>query len=278
MGQVFFQDNIPTVVRASSTGLTMAATNNGQPTRITIGGQQYAATSTLSVNTPSSGSLGGLDTGSLGALQLWYVYAVNGISGLALIASLAVPSVGPLLTGQGAGTAYKLVGAFYTDGASTVGSMVNISGVAQTEWFSFTPTGTWITNTTYLGKCRRQGDLLQIMFDIALAGAPTSTTLSLNIPAIGGGVIDTSKYASGTASLNSLGKGEIFRSGTGRMHLDVIGNSTANTVTFESLPTSAAAQHFVDVLNATQPVTFASGDHVFGEFFVPISGWSNTLL
>lgn len=132
--QVLGQDNIPSLVVASTTSVTIAATNQGLPTSITIGGQQYYPASTLTLTTSGTGA-NGLDTGALGAIQLWYVYAIRQATTFvpALVASLTGPATGPLMP-SGYGTAYKLVGAFYTDINNHVGSTVPIAGSAVTAW------------------------------------------------------------------------------------------------------------------------------------------------
>lgn len=70
MAQVLGADNIPVPVVASTTSLTLAATNKGLPSAYQIGGQQYSNTSTLTLNTATTGA-GGLDTGSLGAIPCY---------------------------------------------------------------------------------------------------------------------------------------------------------------------------------------------------------------
>lgn len=123
MGQAF-QENIPSLVRASGTSCTMASTNNAQPTRIQIGGQSYALSASLTLSTASVGA-GGLDVGSLAASQIYYVYAVVNTSTfvVALVASLSVPSAGPLMP-SGYGAAYKWVGGFSTDTGPAVASVL----------------------------------------------------------------------------------------------------------------------------------------------------------
>src|SRR5690606_23294411 len=47
-------------------------------------------------------------------------------------------------------------------------------------WTAFTPTGSWTTNCTYTGFWKRVGDSMFIQYEINLAGAPTSATLTLD--------------------------------------------------------------------------------------------------
>jgi len=127
MAQFFGSENIPSPVVASTTTLTLAATNLGLPTVFLVGGQAYTPSAIITLNTATTGA-NGLDTGALGAIQLWYIYAIvhNSTFVPALVASLAVPSTGPSMP-SGYGTAYKLVGNFNTNGSSQVVSASSAS-------------------------------------------------------------------------------------------------------------------------------------------------------
>lgn len=63
------------------------------------------------------------------------------------------------------------------------------------EWTSFTPTGTWTTNTTYSGLYRQVGDELQLRVYWITSGAPTTANFDVNLPS--GFTIDTSKLPNG---------------------------------------------------------------------------------
>jgi len=135
--QALRQDNIPVVIVNTTTQLRLPATFNGGPTRITVGGRQITLSSQLLLNTGSTGA-GALDAGVLGAVQLWYVYAIlnRTTNTLALLASLSAES--PTMPVNY--TSFKMIGAFYTNGSSLVGSAVSIAGRASSEWMSYTPT------------------------------------------------------------------------------------------------------------------------------------------
>ena len=117
MPQMLRQDNIPRMLVASTTTATLAITSGGQPTLITVGGQQYQPASLLTLNAATVGA-NGLDAGSLGASQLWYVYAIAHQTSfaMALVASLSATPTMP----SGYGTAYKLIGAFNTNTSSQI--------------------------------------------------------------------------------------------------------------------------------------------------------------
>lgn len=49
--------------------------------------------------------------------------------------------------------------------------------------YSFTPTGSWITNTTYSGLLQHAyGNVVNFQFKVSLAGAPTATFLTFTLP------------------------------------------------------------------------------------------------
>ena len=58
-------DNIPNILVASTTTVTLAATADKRQTRITVGGQQYGLTALLTLNAATVGA-NGLDVGALG--------------------------------------------------------------------------------------------------------------------------------------------------------------------------------------------------------------------
>ncbi|MFM2009547.1 MAG: hypothetical protein RIR02_1497 [Pseudomonadota bacterium] len=92
--QKLFTDNLPDLVIASNTTITMAATYLGKSTRLTIGGQQYKYSSLTTLNFGTTG-FNGLDTGAIAANTLYYIYAVMQAGVPGLIASLASSATGP---------------------------------------------------------------------------------------------------------------------------------------------------------------------------------------
>ena len=81
-----------------------------------------------------------------------------------------------------------------------------------TEWEAFTPTGSWTTNTTYTGYSRKVGDTKEYKVGIALAGAPDTATLTINLPV--GDVIDTAKLPLVGGIFEQLGEASIADAGT----------------------------------------------------------------
>jgi len=272
MGQAFLSDNLPNIVKASTTQLTLASSANGLPTTITVGGQQFPLPSTLTLTTSSSPGPNALDTGSLGTIQLWYVYAIVNSSNftVALIASQTGPGTGPSFTNAvGYYNAWKLVGAFYTDGSSLVGSVV--SGIythASTGWMNYISTP-GITNTLVTSLFKRNGPDLEGSFYMSLTGTPVGS-FTITIPS--GLTINTAvmAIAVGNTTVGRWTGVDITSYVTG----DVTYNST-NTITFwyQNAVTGTMA-----ALTPTVPVSWAGGNSLFGWFKLPIVGWNSTLL
>ncbi len=281
MGQIFFQDNIPSAVRASTTSVTLAATNRGQPTRITIGGQQYAPPSTLTLNTASSGVANGLDTGTVSNTHsLYYVYAIANQSSFspALIGSLSSPSTGPLMP-SGYGTAYKLVGAFYSmDSGASIGSMVTIDGEANSDWQQFTPaltTGTRATTYSEKAYWRRKGVDVEINYwyshtnsagaangsGVYGFGLPTSLSLtsilSNSVSISASSDIGVAQVSTSTTNL----AGTVYAADGTNLALFVTNSTSEGAIsaTFNGFASAATIQY-----------TFRAS--------VPVTGWTSTLL
>lgn len=137
---------------------------------------------------------------------------------------------------------------------------------------SFTPTGTWTTNTTYAGYYRRVGDCIEIEYTLTLSGAPDSVALSFNIPF--SLTIDTVKTNLDQAGGTLFGNGLGVDAGTGTF--PTVARYSSNTVIDIkgiSVTSGANNQVLYDV-NATTPMTWASGDFMFITIKIPISGWN----
>lgn len=89
-------------------------------------------------------------------------------------------------------------------GATGIQGATGISGTTSTTWASYTPTGNWVTNTTYTGMYRRVGDSLDLRARILLSGTP-SGLISITIPS--DLTIDTSKLLTAATTGDVLGSG-----------------------------------------------------------------------
>lgn len=153
----------------------------------------------------------------------------------------------------------------------SVGPQVRSYGPAMSDWVSYTPTGSWTTNTTYSGRWKRVGDSAQFFIKATLSGAPNSATFTVNLPS--GMVIDSSKIVTSVSTGEALGAAAISDAGT-RGYLGTVAYN--NTTSVRVLQPNSGNAGGVDQAN---PIVFGTGDEVALEFQVPIVGWSsNTLI
>jgi len=145
-------------------------------------------------------------------------------------------------------------------------------GAAVTDWQSYTPTGTWSSNTTWSGLWRRVGSDMEVKFQAATSGSPTGN-FTVNIPS--GYTIDTAKLLS-TGTQEELGFGRIADSGSAIYHFSIRYNSNVSMVGID-LGTTGTYLNEPDVVSGTTPIAFGSSDFVNGFFKVPIAGWSSNV-
>lgn len=151
--------------------------------------------------------------------------------------------------------------------ASEQGYRPSESGLAR--WVTFTPTGSWTTNTTYTGRWRRVGEDAEYDVTVAVSGAPDNVSLTVNLAS--GHVIDTTKMsASGDFEVFGISN---FRDVGTAIHTGRVSyNSTTSVITGVTL--ASGTYNTLSAINATVPMTWASGDHVNLKFRVPIVGWT----
>ncbi len=137
-------------------------------------------------------------------------------------------------------------------------------------WKTFTPTGSWVAGTeTYTGVYRRVGDSLEFRVKIALSGAPTSTSLQINLPS--GLEIDTAKLVQTSGGTGTLGIGTAFNSGVSFHELSV--NYTSTTAVAIYISNSASTHVTSAQVTQAIPFTWGNADAVDILCLVPISGW-----
>lgn len=152
----------------------------------------------------------------------------------------------------------------------TLSSVRTARGPPVNDWISFTPTGTWIANSTYAGRWRRVGDSMQIEATVSVAGgAPTSADLYFNMPT--GYTIDTTKLTSTTAGKIALGSAVIVDSGT-KNYVGAI-SLVSSTQVLVSTADSAGD----GIVRQNNPITFGTGDSVAINATLPIAGWSSAV-
>jgi hypothetical protein len=282
MPQLLLPDNIPPLVRASSTTCTLAATNMGMPTRITIAGQQYRVSSLLTLNTATTG-LGGLDTGALSNTHdLYYVYACANSSGVVgLVASLVGPTTGP----SGFTTRYKLVGAFYSkDSGNQIGSTVTITGQASTDWTSYNAGVNNVGSKVYTvtADWKREGDHCRFrvyLFDSTgvASGVATSTLVAIFWP--DGFDADYNKLP-GTGSTDGAEVGTWWSNGvyTGAGAINPKGPFIAFDADRGVMRRNWDGTGFATTSLRISDLNVARVQNINVEGSIPVIGWSKTLL
>lgn len=137
----------------------------------------------------------------------------------------------------------------------------------DTSWASFTPTGSWSTNTTYSGMMRRSKDGAEFVIQLALAGAPTATALTVNLPV----TIDTAKVPGDTRRYGDvlLAAGGY---GSTQRGLGYVYHNTTTAVSVGVLD-DAAGTADLRALTHNDPAVLGNGDRVVLRFAVPVSGW-----
>lgn len=152
---------------------------------------------------------------------------------------------------------------------------VTTQGAAITDWVAYTPTGSWVSNTTYTGQWRRVGDSAEIRVKLALTGAPTNTGLTINLPS--GLVMDTTKGlgTDSNHSLNAIAAGLV--AGATFYNFTAYYNSTTSFGLFNIYVAGTTATTSQQGLSATLPGTWASGDFIYAQIKVPIVGWSSNV-
>lgn len=143
---------------------------------------------------------------------------------------------------------------------------------------AFTPTGAWSTNTTYTGFEHFEGQFAVYDILISLAGAPTSATLTVNLPS--GRTIDTAALTKSSANFGEIDNLACGGAATGvAFKCAVVYNSTtAVSLYSHTLSTFTGTQpvRYTAVTQAS-PATFANGDYIRLAFRVPIVGKNSTV-
>lgn len=153
-----------------------------------------------------------------------------------------------------------------------LGLTTTVSGAIITDWVEFTPTGGWVSNTSYEGKYRRVGDSAEIVVTALVSGVPTATPLSINLP--NGLAIDTNKLNTQNITYGGLlGVGQVWDS-SGAAWRAQVGYATSTSVYVGT--SNGQSDTRLNIISESSPFTWASGDSVTVTFMVPIAGWSSS--
>jgi hypothetical protein len=152
-------------------------------------------------------------------------------------------------------------------------------GPVATDPVSWTPTGSWSSNTTYTGYKWRVGKWGFYQVKVALAGAPTSASLTINLPS--GEVIDTS-FLTSTADTVVMPQSNVQIDDTSTNYFPgqvCYSSTTAVAVRYLNSASGTNPVNIVDNNSVTQiaPVTFGNGDSITVSWAAPIAGWSSNV-
>lgn len=136
------------------------------------------------------------------------------------------------------------------------------------SWTSFTPTGTWIANTTYTGYWRRVGDSIEISYSVVVSGAPTSANLYVNLPT--GLTMNETKFVTTDKPFGIIvvsNEGVLSYAGTAQ-------HGGTNTTIYCSVNNTASTYGSTVSVTQAVPFTFATGDNVRVMVSgIPITNW-----
>lgn len=138
---------------------------------------------------------------------------------------------------------------------------------------TFTPIGSWTTNTVYNGFYTRVGSFAHITYGLQLVGAPNAATLTFDMPS--GLVIDNTVFNYGVAGSEQPifdSKGGIFDSGSGYSSIQAHYFNTTKFQVWTTADRGAAGNNNTKLTQAA-PVTFANLDRIYVHIKVPIVGW-----
>lgn len=156
----------------------------------------------------------------------------------------------------------------------TVSPQSYVFGTPVTDWVSFTPTGSWVSNATYAGRYRRVGDNLECEVTVSVTGAVTATALDINLPS--GLTIDTTKLTSTVDDYTIVGVLAALDSGTGSFSGGVAYRTTTSVRLKHTDTAQPVGTSWRNIDNAT-PITWANNDRIYARFTVPIVGWSSSV-
>jgi hypothetical protein len=166
------------------------------------------------------------------------------------------------------GASANITGDVYFDDAylGTDSGVTDVSGIGP--WNTWTPTGTWVTNVTYYGRWRLVGDSIEVEGTILVSGAPTATSLDVNLPP--GFTMNSNKLSLLVSAVGpSIGWTQLMDDSTSA-------NNTVGVVAPSSTSSTVRIRGNVGSVTATSPFTWAANDSIRFHFVVPVNEASAT--
>jgi len=155
-----------------------------------------------------------------------------------------------------------------------VGPQNQANGPPVTDWVSYTPTGSWTSNSTYSGKYRIIGDTMHYKVRVAIAGgSPNATSLTINhMPA--GFSIDTSKLLGTNGAEVVVATCGVTANGNAYSATAYHNGTNIAPVT----NVTSSSYSLITNISNTIPATFVSGDEVECEGSTPLAGRSSNVV
>lgn len=220
-----------------------------------VAGKFYQQTTDLTINLTS-----------LTANTLYMVYAVLSggvITGLTY--STNVNSVGPV-----GASGWKLIGAFYANGATSpvFGSLISVNGTPMSDWMNYTPSTLNSGNAVALGRYRRIGDGIELSINLSTGSTLPTGTIYLGLPS--GLSFGLSKLPYSGAYNEPVGTASLIAS----PFVTHVGTVRITSATQFGI----SGDDGLNFWDASTPIVFTSGMGIEPRINAPISGWSNTPL
>jgi hypothetical protein len=135
---------------------------------------------------------------------------------------------------------------------------------------TWTPTGSWTTNTTYTGDYRQEANFGHFHVRVALSGAPNAGALTINLPS--GHTIDTS-LVSVVVGTNTFGRAHANANGV-PMNFSVVSTGSTSTVQLYFQSTASGTSSAMTGVSNTVPVSWTSPSTIDLYWSVPIAEWA----
>lgn len=152
-----------------------------------------------------------------------------------------------------------------------------VYGTPISDWSAWTPTGSWTTNTTYLGLMRRNCSEMEYQIRVNCSGAPDAASLNINLPS--GHVIDTTKLLDTVAGYGQLPGSTAqlgYSSASSGVSLIAKYNNTTSVSIYALVGNNVPVYNANTVTN-TSPITIANTDFVTVYLKLPIVGLGSTV-
>lgn len=159
----------------------------------------------------------------------------------------------------------------------TTGSPANsgnwsVKNPIKSNWMSFTPTGSWSSNTSYTGLMKRNGSELLCQIKVNLSGTPNDVHLTVDLPS--GLTMDTTAILNEDTENYLLGEINFHDDGSTTVYYGPMRYMDSNTLGAYFWNAASTYIRSPTALTGTAIIAVGSPDIAFINFTVPVSGWA----